>query len=275
MTLVLRNCDLDTKGIIFNEPKPSGHGGQTIYVNYQKDDKMHKTCLIQTPWLYNPFGLNSSPAQPGEEPKYYIEPSFGTAPTTYVQDFQNKMKALDQHVINSAITNQKTWLSRTDIDDEYIEEFYKTIVRPYKNKEKKATGEYPDTVRFKIPYYTKSENGGAGDGDDDAASPTSTFSDMEVYDANRQKVVINSIDDLRSAIGKGNRIRAIVQCHSVWQSGKEFGVSWRVKRIQVLNADNGLGDQCAFSTNSDEEEEIGAGTTQQNLEQDNSDEQNE
>jgi hypothetical protein len=246
MTLVLRNIDYDVSGLIFNDPKPSGHGGQTIYTNYQKDGRSTKTCLIQSPWLYNPFGLNSSPPQPGEDPKYYIELSFGNAPTAYVEDFHNKMKATDKRVIDAAIENQQTWLARTDVDQEYIDEFYKPIVRVYKNKEKKATGDYPDTIRFKVPYYTNKK-------DNEEGADSSPFADLEVYDANRNRIPLNTIDDLRAALGKGNRVRVITQFHSIWQTGQEFGVSWRVKRVQVLNNDSGLGEDCAFPAGSDDE----------------------
>lgn len=251
MTLVLRNADLNVDGITFNDPKPSGHGGQTIYVNYMKDGRVNKSCLIQTPWLYNPFGLNSSPPQPGEDPKYYVELSFGNAPTEYVSDFHNKMKAIDQRVIKTAIENQQTWLASTEVDDEYIQMFYKPVVRAYKNKEKVATGEYPDTLRFKVPFYKNGVEEGAEEGG--AAGPGESFADFEVYDANRNRIQITNIEDLRAALGKGNRVRAIAQCHSVWQTGKEFGVSWRVKRLQILSNDSGLGEECAFGAGSDDE----------------------
>lgn len=256
MTLILRNCDLDINGLIFNDPKPSGHGGQTIYVNYQKDARKHKVCQLQTPWMYNPFGLNSSPPQAGEEPKYSVECSFGNAPSAYMEEFHAKMRALDQHVIAAAIKNQRSWLQRTDVDDEYIQEFYKPVVRPYKNKEKKATGEFPDTIRFKIPYYGAK----TGDAESGEGAQEESFSDFEVYDESRQRIPIDSIETLKTVLGKGNRLRVIAQCHSVWQTGQEFGVSWRVKRIQVISSDSGLGEDCAFGAGS-EDDESGAATS--------------
>lgn len=256
MTLVLRNIDLDVNGVSFNDPKPSGHGGQVIYVNYQETDngRKHKQCLLQTPWMYNPFGLGTSPVQDGEQPKYYVQLSFGNAPSQYVEDFHEKMKSLDTHVCQSAIQNQRAWFSRTDVDDEYISEFFKPTVKPYKNKEKEETGEYPDTIRFKVPHYINK--------DEETGEETESFSDLEVYDAEKNRVPITCIDDLRNALGRGNRLRVIVQCHSVWSSGGDFGVSWRVKRIQTLPNDSQLGEECAFMNgsedgeggNSDEEE---------------------
>lgn len=257
MTLVLRNIDLDVNGVTFADPKPSGHGGQTIYVNYEKDGHRHKTCQIQTPWLHNPFGLNTSPVQEGEQPKYYVELSFGNAPSNYVEDFHGKMIALDKHVCERAIENQAKWLGKTDIDAEYREEFlsenYKRIVRPYKNKDKEETGEFPDTIRFKVPHYINK--------DEETGEESESFGDMEVYDAEANRIPIETVEDLKNALGRGNRVRVIAQCHSVWQSGDDFGVSWRVKRIQIVGQDSEMGTECAFlggsedgqGNNSDEE----------------------
>jgi hypothetical protein len=250
MTLVLRNTDLDISGVTFAAPKPSGHGGQTIYVNYKKDGHLHKSCQIQTPWLSNPFGLNTSPIQEGEQPKYYVELSFGNAPSDYVEDFHNKMNELDKHVCDSAIENQAQWLGKTDIDDDYRDEFlsenYKHIVRVYRNRDKEATGEYPDTIRFKVPHYINK--------DEETGEESESFGDMEVYDADKNLIPIETVDDLKNALGRGNRVRVIVQCHSVWQSGDDFGVSWRVKRIQMIGHDNNMGNECAFIGGSEEGE---------------------
>lgn len=249
---VFNNQELNIENITFSDPKPSGHGGQTIYINYvDENGKKHKQCLIQTPWLWNPFGLNQSPEQEGEEPKYYVELSFGSTPTAYVEDFHAKMKQFDTLVGAQATENCRTWLSRADVDDEYLAEFQKKIVRPYKNKDKEETGEYPDTLRFKVPYYNNGEEG-------------ISFSDLEVYDADKNRIHLEDIDDLRAALGKGNRVRVIAQAHSVWQTDNEFGVSWRLKRIQMVGGEQDS-TECAFigvdtgiveAGNSDEEEEF-------------------
>jgi hypothetical protein len=248
MTLVLRNIDLDVSGVSFAEPKPSGHGGQTIYINYEKEGRRHKSCDIQSPWLYNPFGLNTSPIQEGEQPKYYVELSFGNAPSAYVADFHAKMQALDRHVTATAIEKQVQWLGKEDIDDEYLEEFYKKIVRPYRNKDKEATGEFPDTVRFKVPHYINTN--------EETGETSESFGDLEVYDATNKDdpIPIANVDDLKNALGRGNRVRVIVQCHSVWQTGSEFGVSWRVKRIQMIGTDTEMGSECQFLGGSEDGE---------------------
>lgn len=259
MTLVLRNIDFEVSGVKFSDPSPSGHGGQTIYVNYEKDGRLNKMCQLQTPWLYNPFGLNQSPEAAGETPKYYVELSMGNAPSAYVQSFHDKMKALDQHVIDSAKANSRSWLSRAAMDDEYVQTFYKPIVRQYHKKvkgddgqvQKVASGDYPDTIRFKVPHYINEAEEGAEGGS------TESFSDLQIYDAQKNRIPIANIEELKTALGRGNRVRAIAQCHSVWQTGKEFGVSWKVKRLQVLPSDGELGDECLIMPGSDDETVVG------------------
>jgi hypothetical protein len=213
-----------------------------MFINVERDGKKHKDCLIQTPWMFNPFGMTTSMKTDDNAPsKYYLELSFGTAPTAYVEDFHQKLTNFDQLVRSAAVTNCRQWLSVPELDDEYCDEFYKPIVRVYKNKDKVATGDYPDTLKFKIPYYLN-EDGNV------------SFGNLEVYNAKKEKQDFTTIDELKNLIGRSNRVRAIVKAHSVWQSGKEFGVSWQVQRIQILGGDSNVTDcQIVGGDNSDEE----------------------
>jgi hypothetical protein len=258
MTLVLRNCDYEADGLKFSDPMPNKHNGQTIYINYQHQERTLKQTLIQSPWMTNPFGLNKSPEQPGEEPKYYVELSFGNAPSAYVESFHEKMRATDAVIRNTAAKRSVEWLGRSadEVDEEFMDEFHKPIVRAYKNKEKVATGEYPDTMRFKVPHYINTN--------EESGDETVSFGGLEVYNARMERIPISNIDELRTALGKGNRVRVIAHPSSVWKSGNEFGVSWRLLRLQIINQESGgLGEDCAFdqsdeingANNSDEDEE--------------------
>lgn len=238
--LVLRNADLDISQISFSDPKANEHGGKAMYINVKKDGKVHKECLIQTPWMFNPFGMTTSmDTGDGSQPKYYVELSFGNQPTEYLESFHQNMKGFDRHVQDAGIANSRTWLSEASIDQEYLDEFYKPIVRPYKNKAKVATGEYPDMIKFKVPLYINDDG-------------SSSFGDLEVYDERKTRVEFSNIDELKAAVGRSNRVRAIVKAHSVWQSGKEFGVSWQVVRLQILGTES-IGTDCQIMGSSGDE----------------------
>jgi hypothetical protein len=240
--LVLRNVDLDINELRFSDPIPNEYHGKAMYINVEHDGKRHKETLLQTPWMYNPFGLTHSMIDPNadedQQLKYYVELSFGSAPTEYVKDFHNKMKDMDTYVQEAATTNSSDWLSRPEVSDEYLQEFYKPIVRPYKNKQKEATGEFPDMLRFKVPYYINKDG--------------VSFGNLEVYDASANRIEIHDIEELKTALGRSNRVRCIVKAHSVWQSGTDFGVSWQVVRIQVL-ANETIGTDCMIIPSDDEE----------------------
>lgn len=238
--LVIRNVDLDISQLTFSAPKANEHGGKAMYINVKKDGKLLKETLIQTPWMFNPFGMTTSmDTGDGSPLKYFLELSFGNAPSAYVEDFHQKMVSLDKHVQAAAMQNSRTWLSAAEIDNEYLEAFYKPVVRPYKNKEKVATGEFPDMIKFKLPYYTNEDS-------------SVSFGDLEAYDANKTRLEFHSIDELKNIIGRSNRVRAIVKAHSVWQSGKEFGVSWQVVRLQVLGSES-IGTDCQIMGSTDDE----------------------
>jgi hypothetical protein len=237
--LILRNTDLVVSDLTFSAPKVNEHGGKAMYINVKKDGKVHKECLIQTPWMFNPFGMTTSmDTGDGSALKHYVELSVGTSPSQYVSDFHNKLKAMDRHVQDSAIANSRIWLSVAEVDQEYLDTFYKPIVRPYKNKEKVATGQYPDMVKFKVPFYPNEDG-------------TASFGDLEVYDDQKQRIMFTTIDELKNIVGRSNRVRAIVKAHSVWQSGKEFGVSWNVVRLQILGSET-IGTDCQIVGSDDE-----------------------
>ena len=239
--LVLRNVDFNVNELAFSDPKTNEHGGQAMYINLKRDGRLVKDTLIQSPWMFNPFGLTTSMVtNEGERLKYYVELSFGNAPSAYVEDFHNKMRAMDDKVREAAKANGPAWGLGADVDDEYLSEFFKPSVRVYKNKEKVATGEYSDMLRFKVPYY-QNEDG------------SNSFGDLELYDANKQRITFTTIDELKAALGRSNRVRVIGRAHSVWQSGKEFGVSWQVVRIQVLGNES-IGTDCQVMLSDDEGE---------------------
>lgn len=241
--LVLRNRDLDVKNqFVFSEPKINEHKGKAMYINVKHEGKTHKEALIQTPWMFNPFGITTSmQTTPNDPLKYFLDLSFGTAPSEYCESFHGNMKLLDEHVKESACDNSRKWLGKPSLDEEYLGEFYKPIVRQYRNKEtKQPTGEFPDTVKFKIPFYQNDDG-------------TTSFGELEVYDSQRNKIPIATIDDLKNAVGRSNRVRAIVKAHSVWTTGNDFGVSWQVVRIQVLGSES-IGTDCQFPAGSDEGE---------------------
>lgn len=238
--LVLRNVDLNIDELTFSDPKANEHGGQAMYINVKRDGRVIKDTLIQTPWMFNPFGMTTSMVtNEGERLKYYVELSFGNAPSAYVEDFHNKMAAMDEKVRDTAKVNGIAWGLGSEVDDEYLSEFYKPIVRKYKNKEKVETGEFPDMLRFKVPYYLNDDG-------------TDSFGDLELYDANKNRISFTTIDELKTAFGRSNRVRVIAKAHSIWQSGKEFGVSWQVARIQVLGNET-VGTDCQIMGSSDDE----------------------
>jgi hypothetical protein len=235
--VVLRARDFDARSqIVFGQPKANEHQGKTIYIGTKKDGKITKEGYLQSPWMFNLFGVTTSmKTNDNEKVKYYLETSFGQSPSAYVEEFHRKMMDLDAHVREAAVANCRTWLSQAEVDDEYLSEFHKPTVR-----RNKKDSNYPDTMKFKIPYY-ENEDGSV------------SFGDFEVYNAAKERLAFKTIDELKEVIGKSNRIRVLVKPASVWQSGKEFGITWRLARVQVLGSET-IGTDCQI-VNDDEEGE--------------------
>lgn len=242
--VIMRARDFDAKNqIVFGQPKPNEHQGKTIYIGTKKDGKITKEGYLQTPWMYNLFGVTTSmKTNENEKVKYYLEVSFGQSPSAYVEEFHEKMRNLDQCVRDAAVANCRTWLAQPEVDDEYLQEFHRTTVR-----RNKKDSNYPDTMKFKIPYY-ENEDGSV------------SFADLEVYNAAKEKLTFKTIDELKEVIGKSNRVRVLIKPASVWQSGKEFGITWRLARVQVLGTET-IGTDCQIIA--DDEEGVGENSNEE------------
>lgn len=244
MSTVLRTCDFEPENLTFGNPKTNAHGGTTMYANYAHEGKVLRTTYLQTPFMYNPFGINLKPMDESK-PKYHLELSFGSQQSEYMQQFHQKMRRLDERFKETVREKAESFLGETEeLDEEYFAEFHKPVVRPYtkKNPEtnvREATGEFPDTIRFKIPYYLQ-EDGSVSWG------PLRVFDATRIQEPDKGRVQFDTIEDLAKILGKGNKVRAIVQLRSGWRSDPQFGISWVVHRIQVVPGDQQLGDDPAF-----------------------------
>jgi hypothetical protein len=110
----------------------------------------------------------------------------------------NKLKELDDIIVNTVAANSKEWLGK-DFNVEVLKQaLYKPMVRPGKEQ-------YPATIKLKI--LTK---------------PDGTFV-PECYNMQKQPVPLDSIE-------KGNKAMAIVDLNQIWFIDNKFGVTIRLQQ---------------------------------------------
>jgi len=204
MANIVLPTQFDCEKIGFDDMKINNNGGKVVYMKYGDTQRV----TMQTPKITAPFGLSEYRDDKTGSVKYSIDVSFkGMESDSKIQTFFDKMKALDEAVINTAIDNSKEWFGKK-MKREVIEELYRPVVKPAKDPEK-----YAPTMKFKLQSNNQDELM------------------VEAFDSDKNK--INIIDTFKP----GSKLRGIVECSSIWFVNKQFGVTWRALQVEVTKSD--------------------------------------
>ena len=217
--LLAKNFNVDK--LKYSELKIMKSGAKSIYINYN-GNKVN----LQTPILNIPYGVNDNMQfikkdenRKDEERKYDITVSFkGMDENPKIKQFYDKMKELEQKIIDDAFTNRLAWFKNNcSGNKDFVSNMFTPIVKHDKDK---TTGEYankyPPTFKAKIPYNS-SENKFEFD-----------CFDMDNNEINFQDILSNL---------KGGKAQFIIQLSGIWFSAGIFGCSWKVvsSKFQQIN----------------------------------------
>jgi len=209
-------------------------GAKSIYIN-NNGAKVN----IQTPILSIPYGVNDNmqfikkdEGRKDEERKYDITLSFkGMDENPKIKVFHDKMKELEQKVIDDAFANRLVWFKNNfSGNKDVVSNMFTPIVKHDKDK---VTGEYankyPPTLKAKIPYN----------------SLDNKF-DFDCYDMDNNETNFHDI----LANLKGGKAQFIIQLSGIWFSAGMFGCSWKIvsAKFQQLNT-----SKLTFVVDSDDE----------------------
>ena len=230
--LLAKNFDVDN--LKYSELKIMKSGAKSIYLNY-KGAKVN----LQTPILNIPYGVNDNTqfinkdeARKDEERKYDITVSFkGMDENPKIKQFHDKMKELEQKIIDDAFTNRLVWFKNNySGNKDVVSNMFTPIVKHDKDK---ITGEYankyPPTFKAKIPYN----------------SLENKF-DFDCYDMENNEIIFH---DILSNL-KGGKAQFIIQLSGIWFSAGMFGCSWKIvsAKFQQINT-----SKITFVADSDDE----------------------
>jgi hypothetical protein len=209
-------------------------GAKSIYINYNG-----AKVNLQTPILNIPYGVNDNmqfikkdESRKEEERKYDITLSFkGMDENPKIKLFHDKMKELENKVIDDAFANRLVWFKNNfSGNKDVVSNMFTPIVKHDKDK---ITGEYankyPPTFKAKIPYN----------------SLENKF-DFDCYDMENNETVFHDI------LGnlKGGKAQFIIQLSGIWFSAGMFGCSWKIvsAKFQQINT-----SKITFVADSDDE----------------------
>lgn len=205
MSVVLPK-DIDISKIKYSEIKVLPSGGKSVYINYN-GGKM----LVQTPILSVPYGANDGTkySDVGDK-KYDITVSFrGYDENTKIKMFHDKLKEIENKVIDDAFTNRQPWF-KDDFDNNraFVARMFTPIVKIDKDKDTgKPANKFPPTFKAKMPYNNREDK-----------------YEFDSYNMDGDEIDMATI--IKNL--KGAKTQLVVQLTGIWIIGSKFGCSWKV-----------------------------------------------
>ena len=148
--------------------------------------------------MRSPYGLSAFTDEGTGRTSYSLDLSFDPD-NTEAMELHDKLKALDEIIVNTVAENSKEWLGK-DFNVEVLKQaLYKPMVRPGKEQ-------YPSTIKLKV--LTK---------------PDGSFV-PETYSIQKEQVSLDSVE-------KGQKCMAIVDFNQIWFIDNKFGVTIRLQQV--------------------------------------------
>uniref|UniRef100_A0A6C0CGH6 Uncharacterized protein n=1 Tax=viral metagenome TaxID=1070528 RepID=A0A6C0CGH6_9ZZZZ len=198
----------------YSEIKTLSSGSKSIYVNYGS-----QKLRVQTPVMFMPYGIGEGfedktiknpEVKKNADKKYDVTISFkGVDENPKIQTFLDKMKEIEQEIIDKAFDNREAWF-KDDYDGNkaFVARMFSPMIKIDKDKKTgKVIGKYPPTFRAKIPY----------DGENDKF--TFDALDMENNEIDFKEVLPKL---------KGGKTQLIIEMASIWIAGGKYGLTWKV-----------------------------------------------
>jgi|TARA_B110000444_G_scaffold92265_1_gene87204 hypothetical protein len=184
----------EPSGVIFSALKKNKNGGKSVVLT--RSDK--KKLYLQLPFMRSPFGLSAFTDESTNKTSYSLDLSFDND-NEEGQELANKLRELDEIILNTVATNSKEWLGKKYDINVIREALYKPLVRPGKEG-------YADTLKLKVQ--------------------TNSSGDFvsEVYNSVRDQISMDEIE-------RGQRCMCIVEIGQVWFIDNKFGVSVRLSQV--------------------------------------------
>ena len=190
---IQQSTEFSASSVQFSKLRKNKNGGKAVYLNAGDNKKLY----IQFPFMRSPYGLSAFTDEGTGRTSYSLDLSFDPD-NTEAMDLHEKLKELDDIIVNTVAENSKEWLGKEFNVAVLKEALYKPMVRPGKEQ-------YPSTIKLKI--LTK---------------PDGTFV-PEAYSMQNQPVTLDTIE-------KGQKCMAIVDLNQIWFIDNKFGVTIRLQQ---------------------------------------------
>lgn len=144
---IVKGTEFNTERVSFSEPKADSSGKKLVFVNYNGSK-----FRIQTPRLRASLGMSKWENDKGDTFEISLDLEKDTA-------FHRNMKELDDCITRELKNKSKEWVGgKVKVNEDYITNTYKPIVKPPYDKEGNLLEQYNDRIKLKVMTdkdYTK------------------------------------------------------------------------------------------------------------------------
>lgn len=201
--------------------------------------------VISAPMMFT-WGVNERVDENSGRVSYDVALVFENDKSSGVASFCDKMKELQEKILEDAVANSKAWFGKSKMSKEVAEAMMYPILKYPKDK---MSGE-PDysrnpSMKLKIPYWEGKFN-------------------IELYDTKSKPIFLPTKDGCEGPQGDKNPVdvvpsrsyvKGLIACNGLWMAGGRFGVTWKLVQAQVRAPVRLVGTGvCHLEADSDDDE---------------------
>jgi hypothetical protein len=192
------------------------------------------------------WGVNERVDENSGRVSYDVALVFENDKSSGVSSFCDKMKELQDKILEDAVANSKAWFGKSKMSKEVAEAMMYPILKYPKDK---MSGE-PDysrnpSMKLKIPYWEGKFN-------------------IELYDTKSKPIFLPTKDGCEGPQGdktpvevvpSRSYVKGLIACNGLWMAGGRFGVTWKLVQAQVRAPVRLVGTGvCHLEADSDDDE---------------------
>ena len=201
--------------------------------------------VISAPMMFT-WGVNERVDENSGRVSYDVALVFENEKSSGVSSFCDKMKELQDKILDDAVANSKAWFGKSKMSKEVAEAMMYPILKYPKDK---MSGE-PDysrnpSMKLKIPYWEGKFN-------------------IELYNTQSKPIFLPTKDGCEGPQGdktpvdvvpSRSYVKGLIACNGLWMAGGRFGVTWKLVQAQVRAPVRLVGTGvCHLEADSDDDE---------------------
>ena len=235
MSMKIKTTEFDVSKVSFSMKVDKESKRKIFYVNHNK-----QPILVQTPKMYLPNGIkhwvSASYPESFELELSFSEDKENIVNNKNIQDFHDKMKALDDLIKDQILNNPKDWVGKQKASMELIEESYypNPIVRVPKDKEGHVL-DYPDRMRIKVERERENDNNYTGHFVSNRRHKTRVM----VFDENNENLNLDETN-FETVVPRGSKAITVIELVNINVVGDKVYPKWKFIQAKVFRSQKSI-----------------------------------